>query len=223
MKYPLFLPTECDVALDELSQMPWSAGKAPNPEYQNLKQNSEFVLSGNGIRGYHALDSIIPAIMGCNYLATRTMPKKIGHARFTSYKDGGEYKKQFEPAFYGTESKIRTDLAVTVFLSDPDTYEGGELILDYPSGAMISLKEQQGTLVYYPAGVMHRIMPVTDGARYTFDAFIESHIQDPQKREIISEMEAACAEMESIEPLGDLNLRMANIKHNLYRQWMTTT
>ena len=175
-----------------------------------------------GSTGYDYDFDVTNRIMGCEFLTTRTMPKKMGHARFTLYEDDGEYKKQFEPAFYGGDSKIRTDLAICVFLSDPDTYEGGELVLDYPSGAMISLKEPQGTLVYYPAGIMHQIKPVTSGKRFNFDAFIESHIQDPQQRDIIAEMELACAEMESIEPFGKLNLRMANIKHNLYRQWMKT-
>lgn len=218
MKFPLILPEECVQILTEIEySVPWVMGQSPDPEYDNLKNNFEYLIGSTGF-DFKVMDRI----MGCEFLTTRTMPKKMGHARFTLYRNGGEYKKQFEPAFYGGDTKIRTDLAVCVFLSDPNTYEGGELVLDYPSGAMISLKEPQGTLVYYPAGVMHRINPVTEGERYTFDAFIESHIQDPQQRDILAEMESVCAEAESIEPFSDLNLRMANIKHNLYRQWMKT-
>lgn len=159
-------------------------------------------------------------IRGCDFFMTRAMPKESAHARYTLLKKGDEsgnlFKNQPIPAYY---DDVRTDLAVTVFLSDPNTYEGGELVLDYPSGALISLKEPQGTMVYYPAGIMHRIMPVTSGERYTYDVFFESHVQDPQQRDILAEMESACAET---EPFSDLNLRMANIKHNLYRLWMTT-
>jgi len=219
MKYPLILPEECVQILTEIEySVPWVKGKSPDPEYDNLKNNLEYVIGSTGVDF-----TVMDRIMGCEFLTARTMPKKMGHARFSLYKAGMGYGKQFEPAFYGTDAKIRTDISVCVFLSDPDTYEGGELVLDYPSGAMISLKEPQGTLVYYPTSVMHRINPVDSGERITFDAFIESHIQDPQRREILSEMESACAEMESLEPFSGLNLRMANIKHNLYRQWMTTT
>jgi len=217
MKCPLISADECSVILNQIDQLPWDAGKSPDSEYDNLKHNYEFIIGTTGF-DFDVMDRI----MGCEFLTTRSMPKKMGHARFTLYEDGGEYKKQFEPAFYGGDTKIRTDLAICVFLSDPDTYEGGELVLDYPSGALISLKEPQGTLVYYPAGVMHQIKPVTSGKRFSFDAFIESHIQDPQQRDILAEMESACAEMESLEPFSDLNLRMANIKHNLYRLWMKT-
>lgn len=219
MKFPLISPEECATVLSQIeNHVPWVGGKSPDPEYNNLKNNLEYVIGPTGF-DFNVMDRI----MGCEFLTVRIMPKKMAHTRFTLFKDDGEHKKHFVPAFYGDDSdNIRTDLAICVFLSDPDTYEGGELILDFPSGAMMSLKEPQGTMVYYPAGIMHSIKPVTSGERCTFDAFIESHIQDPQRRDILAEMESACAEMESIDPFSDLSLRMANIKHNLYRQWMKT-
>jgi PKHD-type hydroxylase len=219
-KYPLLSPEQCDTIIANLSGVDWADGVSPSLAYQEkIKRNLEIAM---GIDAFadEQMNKIIETIMQCQFFLTRTIPKHLGRPRFNLYREGGEYKKHADSAFMGQNPEIRTDLSITLFLSDPDTYEGGELVLEYPSGAIMSLKEPKGTMVFYPSGVMHHVNPVTSGERIAFIAWVESHIQDPQKRDILIEISSVCNDMEKVDYLNDIHIKMTNIKHNLYRQWM---
>ena len=219
-KYPLLTPEQCDATLDILRDMDWGDGVSPSLAYQQkIKRNLEIPM-GTNEEADSAMNGIINAFMRCQFFLTRTIPKHIGRPRFNLYREGGEYKKHADSAFMGQDPELRTDLSITLFLSDPDTYEGGELELDFASGARMSLKEPKGTMVFYPSGVMHHVNPVTSGERIAFVAWVESHIQDPQKRDILVEITSVCDEMAREDNLCDIHIKMTNIKHNLYRQWM---
>jgi PKHD-type hydroxylase len=219
-KIPLLSETECNHITDMLKLMQWQPGVAPSDEYADkVKGNLELPM------GIHAdadklHNQIITRLMETSFFTRRSIPKNIGRPRFNLYKDGGFYGKHADSAFMGQNPEIRTDLSMTVFLSDPDEYVGGELRLEYTSGAVMELKEPKGTAVVYPSGVMHEVLPVTEGERVAFVAWVESHIQDPQKRDLLSEITMLCEDMSKIDNLSDLHIRMTNIKHNMFRQWM---
>jgi PKHD-type hydroxylase len=222
-KFPLLLPLQCEAALAELRNANWTDGFVPPDEYEaKIRRNHEIVM-GDGSNGEdidRRMHGIIDAFTSCQYLTTRTLPKSIGKPLFNLYTAGDEYKRHADAAFVGQNPELRTDYAVTLFLSDPTTYEGGELVLQFPSGETMSLKEPQGTMVFYPAGLMHLVTPIISGDRFAFVAWIESHVQDTQKRDILVEVGTACDELAEKEYLSDTHVRMMNVKHNLYRQWM---
>ncbi len=84
----------------------------------------------------------------------------------------------------------RTDVAVTVFLSDPSTYDGGELIIDTVAGAQ-AIKLPAGAAIVYPATTLHRVEPVTRGERLACVGWVESRIRDAAAREILFDLEQA--------------------------------
>lgn len=220
-KYPLLSAEECDLIVAKLRAMEWDEGISPSDSYRDkIKRNLEIPMGGGNDVADAMMNGIIDAFMKCNFFIQRTIPKHIGRPRFNLYREGGEYKRHADSAFMGQNPEIRTDLSTTIFLTDPDTYEGGELVLEFPSGAVMKLKEPKGTMVFYPSGVMHRVEPVTSGERIAFIAWVESHIQDPQKRDILVEITSVCSDMDSIDSLSDIHIKMTNIKHNLFRQWM---
>lgn len=220
-KYPLLNADDCDKIVAELRGMEWEKGVSPSDDYANkVKRNLEIPMGAGNKRADELMTDIINVFMGCKFVLSRTIPKHIGRPRFNKCQDGGEYRNHADSAFMGQKPEIRTDLSVTLFLTDPDTYEGGELVLEYASGAIMRLKEPKGTMVFYPSGVMHHVEPVTSGERICFIAWIESHIQDPQKRDILVEISNVCDEMSAIDNLSSVHVKMTNIKHNLYRQWM---
>ena len=219
-KFSLLSPEDCDGIVGTISKMNWEGGVSPSLDYQRkIKRNLELEMGAFDVSNQE-LNKVVDAILSCQFFLSHTIPKHLGRPRFNLYRDGGEYKKHADSAFMGQDPEIRTDLSITVFLSDPESYEGGELVLDFPAGSRMTLKEPKGTMVFYPSGVMHHVTPVTSGERYAFVAWVESHVQDPQKRDILVEIGEACAEMEKIDYLSDIHVRMTNIKHNLYRQWM---
>lgn len=219
-KIPLLSKEECDSITSMLKLMQWQPGVAPSEEYADkVKGNLELPM------GIHKdadkqQQFIIDRLMESKFFIRRYLPKNIGRPRFNLYKDDGFYGKHADSAFMGLNPEIRTDLSMTLFLSDPDEYVGGGLRLEYTSGAVMELKEPKGTVIVYPSGVMHEVLPVTEGERIAFVAWVESHIQDPQKRDLLAEITMLCIDMAEQENLSELHTRMLNIKHNMFRQWM---
>lgn len=221
-KFPLLSPEECDQIVEALNEgdgSKWVSGMSPSDAYkEKIKRNLEQPMELNDV-STNAGQYIIDKLMECEFFTRRTLPKHLGRPRFNLYQDGGEYRAHADSAFMGNNPEIRTDLSMTLWLTDD--YEGGELVLDYTSGAVMSLKESKGMMVFYPSGVMHHVNPVTSGQRICFIAWIESHIQDPQKRDILVDITNLADDVEKSDlRLTDFHMRLSSIKHNLFRQWM---
>ena len=219
-KIPVLSEEECDNIVRMLKLMQWQPGVSPSKEYsEKVKGNLELPMGIHKDADVH-LKFILNRLMKTKFFIRRSLPKNIGRPRFNLYKDGGYYAKHADSAFMGTNPEIRTDLSMTLFLSDPDDYVGGELRLEYTSGVVMELREPKGTVVVYPSGIMHEVLPVTEGERIAFVAWVESHISDPAKRDILAEITMLCEDMSERENLSDLHTRMLCIKHNMFRQWM---
>jgi PKHD-type hydroxylase len=223
--YPLLTEDECDAIVSDLDRLNWKPGLAPGELYrERVKGNKEiaFQMSESTMVADEHIRHITSKIMSCQFIRERMFPKSLVNPRFNLYEDGGFYGKHADSAFMGgVRQQIRTDLSVTLFLTDPTSYEGGELSLEYASGAKMRVKEPKGTIIFYPSGVMHQVQPVTAGRRIAFVAWIESHIQNPQRREILTEITNLCDDMMQDQnlALGDFHTRAMNIKHNLFRVW----
>ena len=225
-KFPLLSEEECDQIVAELNGSDgslWLPGHTPNPEYgPAVKLNLEQPM-GETPAADNSGKFIVDKLLACKFFIERTLPKHLGRPRFNLYQEGGEYRRHADAAFMGNSPEIRTDISMTVFLSDPASYDGGELVLEYTSGAVMQLKEPKGMVVFYPSGVMHYVKPVHRGQRIAFVCWVESHIQDPQKRDILVEITELCNQLGSTEEQGsNILTRAVNVKHNLFRQWMKT-
>ena len=220
-KFPLLNPDDCDEIVKRLNDLEWSAGVSPSDAYkEQVKRNLEIPM-GKNPEADEIFNEIIRILMACDFFTRRTLPKHIGRPRFNRSMDGGFYGRHADSAFMGNNPEIRTDISMTLFLEDPEDYEGGELVMEFPSGMVLEVKEPKGTIVFYPSGVMHHTRPVTSGMRTCFIAWVESHIQDPQKGDILTEITDLVVTMENSEHnLSDVHIKLTNIKHNLFRQWM---
>lgn len=114
-------------------------------------------------------------------------PKRLHTVRFNCYADGMNYGRHTDNAFMGG---YRTDLSFTLFLSDPDSYEGGELVVEGLDSEQ-AYKLPAGSMMVYPAGSLHRVEPVTEGVRWAAIGWLQSQIRDNQKREILFELDTA--------------------------------
>lgn len=220
---PLLTPEQCNKIVDALKDEWWLPGVAPSDAYaKKVKRNKEIPMGGNS-----EVDElqkwVIDRILESQFFKARTLPKNLGRPRFNLCEEGGEYGWHADSAFMGANPEIRTDVSVSLFLTPPESYEGGELELRPVSGQSMGVKGAQGTMVFYPSGVMHRVTPVTSGRRICFICWIESHIQSTQKRDLLVEISELCNMMEGEDHLSDIHTRMLNVKHNLFRQWMKLT
>jgi PKHD-type hydroxylase len=153
------------------------------------------------------------------------LPRKIYPPRFNRYARGGSYGLHVDSAVMpipGTRENLRSDLAATLFLAEPDEYEGGELEIDTGFGAQ-TIKLGAGDMVLYPASSLHRVTPVTHGARVASFFWIESLVGDDAERSLLFDLD------QSIQSLGaslgaqdPALLRLTGIYHNLLRRWAIT-
>jgi PKHD-type hydroxylase len=153
------------------------------------------------------------------------LPRKIHPPKFNRYQDGGHYGTHIDSAVMhipGTNLQLRSDLAATLFLSEPGDYDGGELEIESEFGVQ-AIKLGAGDMVLYPASSMHRVMPVTRGARVASFFWIESLVQDDGERSLLFDLDQAIQHIAPAARLDDQNLlKLTGVYHNLLRRWVAT-
>ncbi|KCZ53979.1 hypothetical protein HY29_02610 [Hyphomonas beringensis] len=122
-------------------------------------------------------------------LRAATQPRRFSKQMISKTENGGGYGFHVDNAFMGAgDSRIRTDMSYTLFLSEPDTYEGGELQVEL-AGMTQSVKLPAGDMVLYPSTSLHRVAPVTSGTRLVCIGWIESSVRDEAVREVLFDLE----------------------------------
>jgi PKHD-type hydroxylase len=153
------------------------------------------------------------------------LPNKIYPPRFNRYAGGGAYGLHVDSAVMplpGTRDSLRTDLSATLFLSEPDEYEGGELEIETAFGAQ-AVKLGAGDLVLYPASSLHRVTPVTRGARVASFFWIESMVADEAGRSLLYDLDQTIQSLTTALDARDPRLlRLTGIYHNLLRRQAST-
>ncbi len=153
------------------------------------------------------------------------LPSKIYPPKFNCYQDGGSYGSHIDSALMpvpGTNVTVRGDLSATLFLSEPNEYEGGELEIESSHGNQ-SIKLPAGNMVLYSSGSEHRVKPVIAGARYASFFWVESYIRDEKQREILFDLDQSIQNLTSKVGNDDKHLlKLTGIYHNLLRSWATT-
>jgi PKHD-type hydroxylase len=153
------------------------------------------------------------------------LPRKIYPPKFNKYEGGGNYAAHIDNAVMpipGTHTTLRSDLSATLFLSAPDEYDGGELEIEGALGVQ-SIKLDAGDLILYPATSLHRVTPVTRGARIASFFWVESLVADESHRTLLFDLDQSIQSLTSTLPAGDAQvLKLTGIYHNLLRGWATT-
>lgn len=131
------------------------------------------------------------AFMRSGELQTALLPAEATPVLFNRYGQGMEYGPHVDAPVMGSMSNaIRSDIAITIFLSDPRSYDGGELTV-FMNGIGSQFKLEAGAAIAYPANTLHHVTPVTRGVRDAAILWVQSQIRDPAQREILWDMENA--------------------------------
>jgi len=153
------------------------------------------------------------------------LPRKIYPPRFNRYDTGGGYGLHVDSAIMhvaGSAVSVRTDLAATLFLSEPEEYDGGELEIEGEFGGQ-AVKLAAGDMVLYPASSLHRVTPVTAGARVAAFFWVESLVGDGAARTTLFDLDQAIQQLTPLLAADDARLlKLTNVYHNLVRRWATT-
>ena len=150
------------------------------------------------------------------------LPEKIYPPKFNCYSDGGRYGAHVDSAVMplrATRSSLRSDLSATLFLTEPEEYEGGELTIETPFGAQ-QVKLKAGDMVLYPSSSLHRVEPVTQGARICSFFWIQSMVRDEGERTLLFDLDQSIQSLSVGRSNDDPEiLRLTGVYHNLLRRW----
>lgn len=191
-------------------------GKTTNPA-NTAKKNLQARRDG----GHQEVAQILQqAIFRNEYFRDYTYARNVAPPLLTRYDPGMEYGEHVDASIMRLNTTLRSDISMTVFISDPETYEGGELIIR-AADQEIRIKEAAGQAILYPSTYYHRVAPVTAGARIVAITFIESAFRDAAKREILVELQEFLHE--NAAKVGpEAQLRLEYVKSNLERMWQNT-
>jgi PKHD-type hydroxylase len=165
------------------------------------------------------LDSIIvKAISGHALFRAAVLPKMVLTPLYCRHEPGTDSALQQSPALVGDPGQIRSDVQVSVFLSAPESYEGGELVLQ-TSGEEARVKLPRGTAVVHDASFFHRVLPIQRGARLTAVTWAQSLIRDSSQREMLFELDRVARKLKSSAPDSDAAKLTAKSYGNLFRMW----
>lgn len=184
---PLLTPEELHQITTHLSTADFIPGTATAGWHARMvKQNSQLNRQSPV---HQQLKLVVQKALKRNTLFQLAVRPKILHSLlFSRYEVGMFYGPHVDNALMGEGKRFRADVSWTLFLSDPATYGGGELILESgPDEPCFKLAA--GSLVVYPSLTLHRVTPVTEGSRYAAVGWVQSLIRDPGEREILFELD----------------------------------
>jgi PKHD-type hydroxylase len=199
----------------------WEDGRSTaGAQSAMVKKNEQ--LPPNGEVARRLGETVIKALVANPLFVSAAIPKQIFPPLFNRYGVGQHFGVHVDNAVRGdhlTGARIRTDLSVTLFLSEPDEYEGGELIVeDYYGSHRVKLPA--GHLVLYPASSLHTVTPVTRGARVASFFWLQSMVRDGHARSLIFDLDTAIQGLVGRLGRDDPEMvRLTGLYHNLIRCW----
>lgn len=146
------------------------------------------------------------------------LPHHIATPFYTRYKNGMEYGEHIDDPIMGEGQRYRSDIAITIFLTSPDEYEGGELIIQSPYGEQ-KIKYPAGDAVLYPASTRHQVTPVTHGERLVAVTWVQSLIRNNEQRDLLYQLSHTREKMLRRDPNSEDTKRIDNVYVNLVRMW----
>lgn len=207
---------QCRAALEGAN---WQDGRlTAGHQAVNVKANQQ--LAQDDPLAQQLADFIL-AQLGQNprFMAT-ALPLKVLPPRFNRYAGGGSYGDHIDNAVFsvpGTPHRIRADLSATLFFSEPDEYQGGELVVQDKR-----IKLPAGHLLLYSSGSPHRVEPVTRGARLAAFFWVQSLVREDDRRSVLLELDDSIQALRQQVPDSPELVRLTGVYHNLLRQWAQT-
>ncbi len=199
----------------------WEDGRSTaGAQSAMVKKNQQLPPDGEVARQLG--ETVVKAIVANPLFVSAAIPKQIFPPLFNRYGAGQHFGVHVDNAVRGdqrTGARIRTDLSVTLFLSEPDEYDGGELIVEDYYGAH-QVKLPAGHLVLYPASSLHAVTPVTRGTRVASFFWLQSMIRDGNARSLVFDLDTAIQGLIGRVGRDDPDMvKLTGVYHNLIRYW----
>lgn len=201
----------------------WIDGKT-TAGHQALQAKNNLQLAQNSSVGQDIGQFIIAKLKDIPQFMGAALPNKFYPPMFNCYQEAGNFGNHIDNAIRQSplmEGQVRTDLSMTLFLNEPTSYEGGELVIEDTYGEK-RVKLPAGDLILYPSTSMHRVTPVTSGRRLASFFWLQSLIRGDEQRRILYDLDQSIISLTQQNPEQAELIRLTGVYHNLLRQWSET-
>ncbi|WP_158789052.1 Fe2+-dependent dioxygenase [Granulicella sp. L46] len=218
-------PGQVNEARQKLASAEWVDGRVTaGYQAQEVKRNAQIPESSPAAKELGEM--ILAGLARSPRFMSAALPLRVFPPMFNSYAGGQTFGTHVDTAIRQlatTGQRIRTDLSATLFLTPPNEYDGGELIVEDSYGEK-SVKLAAGDMVLYPATSLHRVEPVTRGNRVSSFFWIQSMIRQDAHRALLFELDAsiqrlAGSDLAQSAPVKQSSVQLTGVYHNLLRQW----
>ena len=197
----------------------FSAGaESASGEARRVKNNQQLSERSNPV-GAECADLVAAALQANLVLRNLAIPARMTRPLFNLYQAGMSYGAHSDAALMDSPGgPLRADLSMTIFLSAPSEYDGGELVSSAVDGTVRTVKLEAGDAVLYPAGTLHEVRPVTRGSRLASIVWIQSAVPEREQRDLLLELDRTRRALEDGN-LAEVRQRMILVRENLVRLW----
>jgi PKHD-type hydroxylase len=216
----LLTPAQVEQARQTLAAATWIDGRVTaGHQSAHAKDNMQLPEDSAAARDVGAV--ILNALGGNALFISAALPSRVFPPLFNRYSGGQSFGTHVDNAIRqinGTSHRIRTDLSATLFFSNPEEYEGGELTIEDTYGVH-AVKLPAGHMVLYPAGSLHHVKPVTRGERVSSFFWIQSMVRDDGERALLFDLDLGIQQAVRNQPDSNIGVQLTGVYHNLLRRW----
>jgi PKHD-type hydroxylase len=197
----------------EVEEAAFTSGKATAGWYaKDVKHNDQ----ASGPAAIAVMEQVKTALMSHAVFVSAARPKSFVKTLVSRYRPGMHYGTHVDDALMGG---VRTDLSFTLFLAEPASYDGGELVIEAPDGET-EVKLPPGGIVLYPTTSLHRVNEVTRGERLAVVGWVRSFIRSPEQRETLFDLDQVVAGLKASGSDRALMNPVMKIRNSLTRMWV---
>lgn len=216
----LFSPQQVEEIRRRLDSAEWIDGRVTAGHQSTLAKNNLQIPEGHPVA--KEVGELILQTLGQNPLfVSAALPMKVFPPLFNRYTGGHSFGTHIDNAIRhlkGTTHRVRSDLSATLFFSNPEEYDGGELVVEDTYG-IHSVKLPAGHMVLYPSSSLHNVRPVTRGARVSSFFWIQSMVRDDGARTLLFDLDNVTQRIAAEQVDSPNAIRLTGIYHNLLRRW----
>ena len=184
-----------------------------------MKRNRQVKEGSPAARELGAL--VLAALERSPLFISAVLPQRVFPPLFNQYAEQMRFGSHVDNAIRpipGRAERLRTDVSATLFLSDPDSYDGGELVVEDTYGSH-TVKLPAGDLIVYPASSLHHVTPVTRGVRLASFFWVQSLVRDAGQRALLFDLDMAIVELNKTLADSPALVMLTGVYHNLLRRW----
>ncbi|AOB31855.1 Fe(II)-dependent oxygenase [Bordetella sp. H567] len=217
----VFTPAEAAEMRARLEAADWVDGRVTaGHQSAQVKQNRQ--LAESNPLAQELGSAIVQRLTHNPLFMAAALPRKIIPPLFNRYEGGENFGYHVDNAVRpvtGSPDRVRTDMSATLFLSEPDSYEGGELVVDDLYGPR-SIKLAAGHMVLYPGTSLHRVNAVTRGARISAFFWLQSLVREDAQRTLLLDLDVAIQRLTQDLKEHPSLVQLTGVYHNLLRRWV---